>query len=216
MDTRSSNDSGLRVVPYTADDGVLSRCRDLGEPTLRLYLARGPQVVLGRGSKPEVEVDLEACATLGIPLARRRGGGCAVLLDPGNVVVSLALAVEGIGGNTGHFARVTDWLVSGLSAAGIPGVAQRGISDLALGDRKIGGACIYRTRGLLLYSATLLVTPDLDLMERCLRHPPREPDYRRGRPHRRFVQALCPGQFRGSASDLLGALTETLQLSDII
>ncbi|MDO9172389.1 MAG: lipoate--protein ligase family protein, partial [bacterium] len=33
----------------------------------------------------------------------------------------------------------------------------------------------------------LLFDPDLDLMERLLPHPPREPGYRRGRPHRAFL-----------------------------
>mgnify|MGYP000753667588 CR=1 FL=1 len=41
------------------------------------------------------------------------------------------------------------------------GVYRDGISDLVLGDRKVGGACIYRTRGLLFYSASLLVAPIL-------------------------------------------------------
>jgi lipoate-protein ligase A len=41
-----------------------------------------------------------------------------------------------------------------------------------------------------LYSATLLVDPDLDLVERYLAHPPREPEYRRGRPHRDFMGRL--------------------------
>ena len=35
--------------------------------------------------------------------------------------------------------------------------------------------------------------PDVTLMERYLRHPPREPDYRRRRSHTAFVEALSPG-----------------------
>jgi lipoate-protein ligase A len=40
------------------------------------------------------------------------------------------------------------------------------------------------------YSASLLVKPDVSLVERYLRHPPREPEYRRGRSHREFMGAL--------------------------
>ena len=67
---------------------------------------------------------------------------------------------------------------------------REGTSDLAIGDRKIGGSCIYRVPGLLFYSTTLLLDPDIDLIERYLRHPPREPDYRKGRPHREFMTSL--------------------------
>ena len=125
-----------------------------------------------------------------MPILRRRGGGCAVLLDPGNVVVSAALAARGIGDNLRHFARLSRWLIDGLDRLGIHGLRQAGISDLAVGQRKVGGACIYRSRGLLFYTASLLVAPDLERMERYLRHPPREPDYRAGRRHRDFVGAL--------------------------
>ena len=92
---------------------------------------------------------------------------------------------------------------------------QRGVSDLVIGaagarDRKIGGACIYRTRGLLYYSTTLLVGPDLDLVERYLPHPPREPEYREGRGHREFMGSLREMGLAESAGELAHELTERL------
>jgi lipoate---protein ligase len=118
-------------------------------------------------------------------------------LDSGNVIVSLALPVPGIGAIKSSFATISDWLIGALADRGVPNVHQEGVSDLAVptgkagdGERKIGGSCIYRTRGLLYYSTTLLVDPDLDLVDRYLPHPPREPDYRAGRDHRRFMTSL--------------------------
>jgi hypothetical protein len=35
-----------------------------------------------------------------------------------------------------------------------------------------------------------LIDPDLDLIDRYLLYPPREPDYRSGRSHRRFMGSL--------------------------
>ena len=64
------------------------------------------------------------------------------------------------------------------------------MSDLVLGQRKIGGACIYRSGALVHYSTTLLVEPQVELMERYLLHPPREPEYRQGRSHAEFVTNL--------------------------
>ena len=78
-----------------------------------------------------------------------------------------------------------------LAACGVADVRHEGVSDLAVGDRKLGGSCIWRTRGLVYYSTTLLVNPDLTLMERYLPHPPREPAYRRGRSHADFVTSVA-------------------------
>jgi len=148
--------------------------------------------VLGRGSDPEVEVELPAVTADGVALLRRRGGGCAVLLDPGNLVVSVVLPLPGLGDIKRCFARISSWLIEGLRTAGVAGVRQRGVSDLAVGERKIGGSCIYRAKDLLYYSTTLLVDPRLDLVERYLRHPPREPAYRRHRRHAAFMGTLLP------------------------
>lgn len=158
-----------------------------GSARVRVRRCAAAQIVVGRGGRAGVEVDLAAARAAGVPVLRRPGGGCAVLLDRGNLVVSLVAPMAGVGGVTSAFRAVTAWLVDGLAGCGVAGVAGEGVSDLVLDDRKVGGSCIQRTRGLVYYSTTLLLDPDLDLMERVLPHPPREPRYRRGRPHRAFL-----------------------------
>lgn len=180
----------IEPVQYTRDDALLLACRADSRPRLAVQACSATEVVLGRGSKPELELNVEAIEADSIPLLRRRGGGCAVLLDPGNVIVSWVERVPGIGGSKAAFARLSTWICEVLAATGIPGVEMRGISDLAIGQHKVGGACIYRSKDLLYYSTTLLVAPQLDLVERYLKHPPREPDYRGGRAHRDFMGAL--------------------------
>ncbi len=203
------------IQPYDEDDDLLELTRSDHLPRLRLSTPAAPLLVLGRGSVAEREVWTERALQDGVPLARRRGGGCAVVLDPGNALISVSLPAPGFGENLAHFARISRWLIAGLARLGVPGVTQRGVSDLALGERKVGGACIYRTRGLLYYAATLLVAPQLALMERYLQHPPREPDYRRGRPHRDFVAPLpLPGPL-DSAPALADALRQVLSLGDL-
>jgi lipoate-protein ligase A len=179
-----------KIGAYDADEPLLAAVLAGAPGGVRVYRPAGVAVVLGRGSRPERELHLERCLADGVPLLRRRGGGCAVVLDPGNVIVSLALPVAGIGDNLRHFARISEWLAAALARVGVAGVRREGSSDLALGERKVGGACIYRTRGLLFYGATLLVAPEVELHERYLRHPPREPPYRRGRTHAEFVGSL--------------------------
>ncbi len=113
-----------------------------------------------------------------------------LFLDPGNLIVSTAFPAEGIGGIQALFNQCSQWLIQGFRDMGLAGIYQDGISDLVMENRKIGGACFYRAKGVAYYSAAVLVTPDLDLMAYYLAHPPREPDYRQGRHHKAFVSGL--------------------------
>jgi lipoate-protein ligase A len=180
----------LQIGRYDRDDDMIAATRQDRRPRVRAYCPTQTAVVLGRGSRPEVELNVEACVADGVPILKRRGGGCAVVLDTGNVIVSATLPTHALGGVRRHFARLSEWLIDGLARIGVVGVRREGTSDLALGDRKIGGACIYSPKGALFYSASLLIEPDIALVERYLKHPPREPAYRRARRHADFMGAL--------------------------
>ena len=194
---------------------MVEATKEDGRPRLRVCRPEQTLVVLGRGSKPGVELDLPACLNDGVPLVRRRGGGCSVVLDPGNVIVSLTLPAEGLGRNKGHFKRISSWVIAALDGAGFSGIRQLGISDLVRDDRKIAGACIYRTTGLLFYTASILAAPDVSLMERYLRHPPREPNYRRKRSHEKFVASLLDSVDPAEAEGLAVKMREYLLLKEI-
>lgn len=198
----------MDIQPYERDEDLLSAARADGRARARVYRFPAAAVVLGRGSRPEEELHLDRLRADRVPLLRRRGGGCAVVLDPGNVIVSVTVPAPGLR-LAGHFASLSEWLIRGLTASGAPGVIRRGTSDLAVGDRKIGGACIYRTRDLLFYTVSLLVEPEIALMARYLAHPPREPAYRRGRRHAEFVTRLRD-HCGLDADTLAGRLPETL------
>jgi len=177
------------IQPYTEDDDLLQATRGDGIGRVRVYRFPYTAVVVGRGSRPALELRQEACHADGMKILRRRGGGCAVVLDPGNVIVSTAVTAPGLR-IADHFETLSNWLIAGLARAGVADVVQRDISDLCIGDYKVAGACMYRARNLVFYSASVLVDPDITLMERYLHHPPREPEYRRGRPHAQFVTSL--------------------------
>jgi lipoate---protein ligase len=183
-----STSSGL--PRWTEDDPLLADIRRDGWARVKVGRPVGLQVVLGRAGAPEREVRLDHVRADGVPLLRRDGGGGAVVLDPGNVVVSLVARVRGLGGIPDLYRRLSGWLAESLARLGVPGVSMRGVCDLVLGERKIGGACLSRSRDLVHYTTTLLVEPDVGAMERYLLHPPREPDYRQGRSHREFVGSL--------------------------
>jgi lipoate-protein ligase A len=70
-----------------------------------------------------------------------------------------------------------------------------GTCDLVLehptaGARKFSGNSLRVGRNWMLYHGTLLVDMNLELIARLLNHPPREPEYRAGRPHTDFLTNL--------------------------
>ena len=176
---------------YGRDEDLLAAAAESGEPGVSIYRYPRVEAVIGRGGKAASELNSEALLQDGIPVVRRRGGGCAVVLDPGNIVVSLALPLPGVGGISTAFNLISTWMIDLLRNSGVMEVQQRGVSDLVLGERKSGGSCIWRTRGVLYYTTTLLVDPQTELMDRYLKHPPREPDYRQGRRHNEFTTSLA-------------------------
>jgi lipoate-protein ligase A len=200
----------MRIGSYKQDDTLLIATQQNRQERIRVYIPDQVQVVLGRASKPETELHMGACMEDGVLILRRRGGGCAVVLDPGNVIVTVAEHVPGFGNNKAHFKRLSAWVIECLETLGVRGLGQRGISDLALGERKVAGSCLHRSRDTLLYSASLLVGPDISLIERYLKHPPREPDYRNGRPHRDFLRPLAPGLPQAELEAFARRLEETL------
>lgn len=177
---------------------------------MRVYRLPTTVVVMGSGSQVEKEIDAEACLEDGVLVQRRRGGGCSVVIDPGNVVVAVALPVEGLGGITHHFEWISSWLCEELEGLGIRGVTREGVSDLAIEGRKFAGSCIHRSKDLLHYSVTMIVDGRVELIERYLLHPPREPDYRAGRRHGDFVRPLAEHPGGWTAPSLEARLREVL------
>lgn len=176
--------------PWDLDAGLIAAVQAGGGARVAVYAHPGTAAVLGHGGDPWRETRPDLLRQDGVSLLRRRGGGCAVVLDPGNLICSVVLPLPGLSGITRAFAALGGLVADALADLGLVGVRQAGVSDLALADRKLGGSCIWRTKGILYYSTTLLVDPAWELIDRYLPHPPREPAYRRGRPHREFLTSL--------------------------
>jgi lipoate-protein ligase A len=163
-------------------------------PRLRLYEPAETAAVLGASGKPERDLKLAALEADGVPVRRRRGGGGAVILTPGQVVLALVTEVASDFGNRDYARAINGWVVEALASLGVHGLEQRGITDLALHGRKVLGTSIYRSRRVLFYQASLLVSNDVSVFSRYLEHPHAEPDYRQGRDHDTFCITLrCEG-----------------------
>lgn len=147
-------------------------------------------VVLGRGNAPETEVHEARCNADNIPVLRRRGGGGTVVLSPGVVVVSLVKHVKHQFYAKEYFQQINHLIIEALQTLDMSQLCERGHSDICIGDRKILGSSLYRSRTLLFYTASLMVSNDLRLLDLYLKHPSKEPEYRRGRRHQAFVTTI--------------------------
>ena len=169
---------------------------------VRVWMAPDPVVVVGSSSRVEDEVDLAACGAAGVAVLRRPSGGATVILGPGclmwSVIEPFPLGVPAV--ERIHDAMLGP-LAAGLSEAG-PTVARLGTSDLVLSGacdeeaKKVSGNALRVRRHGVLYHGTLLDSFDIGLAGRLLRHPPREPGYRRRRPHEAFLANLGLGRQR--------------------
>jgi len=117
----------LPTQPYEYDNEMIALTRGDNTPRVRVYPFDHVAVVIGRGGHQNLELHTENIATDGIALYKRPGGGCSVVLDPGNLIVSLALPLEGIGGITGAFRNISQWLIESLAECGVEGVGQNGV-----------------------------------------------------------------------------------------
>jgi lipoate---protein ligase len=166
---------------------------------LRIWESPQPMVVVGRSSRVGKEVDEKFCEQERISILRRSSGGAAIVTGPGclmyAVVLSYAVRPDLKDITRAHsyiLKQLTTSLGPLLSRAGI--VTCAGTSDLALRDEKgtatahkFSGNSLRMKRTHLLYHGTLLYAFDLSLIEKCLRTPPRQPEYRNARSHGDFV-----------------------------
>lgn len=182
--------AGENIPAYDFDDDLMDKLENSATPLLKVYPFPFRAIVAGRGSCLDQEIRLDRALADHVPVYRRKGGGCSVFLDPGNLIVSIAFPARGFSGIQQLFNMASQWLIRALSNLNIKGINQDGVSDLVIDSQKIGGSCFYRAKGLGYYSASILVAPDLAAMAHYLKYPPREPDYRKGRSHGNFVQGL--------------------------
>ena len=114
-------------------------------------------------------------------------------------------------GSKDFFRSINDLLIACLSEAGLSNIKYKGISDLAVNDKKILGSSIYRKPGMLFYHAVLNYGESPEYIASYLKHPVREPDYRQGRHHSEFITNLKAAGVNISLSGLMILLESKLQ-----
>lgn len=161
---------------------------------VRTWTCPGLAVVLGVSRDPAVEVDRDECARRGAAVLRRASGGGTVVVGAGTLQYAFAIphGAESPPPSIDDVKRSCNARVAAaLAAAGVRGPLEHDVSgDLVLRGRKVGGVALRRHRHATLLHGTLLVQADLDAVAAVLRHPAKEPAWRRGRGHLDFVANL--------------------------
>jgi lipoate-protein ligase A len=176
------------------DEALLEHAESGAEPceVLRLWESPEPMVVLGRSSRVADEVDEEQCRRLGLPVLRRGSGGASVVIGPGCLMYAVVLSYQ-LHPQVQMINQAHCYSLGILGAAVrrlVPAATCCGTSDLAVDGRKFSGNSLRCKRTHLLYHGTLLYDFPLSLISDCLKTPPRQPEYRRGRRHEDFVMNL--------------------------
>jgi lipoate-protein ligase A len=149
-------------------------------------------VVAGSSNVIETEVDEARCMEDNVRIYRRYGGGGSVVLHHDCFVLSFGGWVKHEFRNKYYFELLNQVIIETLSPLfGKEEIlGQAGISDIVYGEKKIAGTSLFRSRHYLLYQASVLLRPQLDVIARYLKHPSKEPDYRRKRSHKDFLLGI--------------------------
>ncbi len=171
------------------DDAAARAAWETGLRRLRFWWGGPPAVVMGSSERAENAVNVEACARRGVDVLKRSTGGGSVLQTRDVLNYSLITPAPASLDLKAGFRPGISLICAILEAFGVTGRPE-GTSDVAVGDRKISGNAQARRWRAVLVHGTLLVDFDYELAAAVLKHPTREPGYRRSRAHRDFLVTL--------------------------
>jgi lipoate-protein ligase A len=177
-----------------SDEALLDLCEEGNtDELLRFWEPQQYFVVLGSSKRVKEEVNVKACEADGIPILRRHSGGGTVLQGPGCLNYSLILRINPEG-PTRNVTEITHYVMQrhaeALTTLLGEKVEMRGSGDLTIAERKFSGNAQRRKLHALLFHGTFLLNFDLELIEKYLKIPPKQPEYRRRRSHLEFVRNI--------------------------
>lgn len=146
-------------------------------------------VVMGLSSSADDWVKQDKLSKDGIPLIQRFSGGGTVFVDEDTIFASWIINRKDL--DVEPFPKpILRWTADFYKKSlNIPLTLKE--NDYTLGNKKIGGNAQYLKKDRWLHHTTFLQDVDMNNMD-YLRHPKREPDYRKGRNHSDFITTLAP------------------------
>lgn len=159
-------------------------------------------IVLGQSNGLDESIYIENAEVDGVPVYKRPSGGETVVLSPKTLVISILKRGDRFQSPTLYFKNYSEKIIRALHTLGIRDLKVNGISDICIGNKKILGSSIYRNKERVLYHAVLNRAESAGTIERYLKHPVREPEYRNGRRHRDFITSLVEEGYRFTSREI--------------
>ena len=180
----------IRFENYNLPDSKLLN-RNSKDSAIITWVPDRSMAVIGYGSKPEDELNLDVIEKKGVPVYKRPSGGCSVILTPKMLAVSFAVYSAKQLKSKRYLDYFNNILLKALQNLNIRDLHLAGISDIAIKNKKIIGSALYRNAQMVFYHAVLNISEKPTTIENYLAAPPRMPDYRQGRSHSEFVTSLA-------------------------
>ena len=197
----------LTILEYNQPDSSIFKGNSDG---FLVWKPDGYYLVLGQSNTAERSLFIENVIRDGIPVTKRPTGGEAVLLTPSTIAVTVAKEFPVAILFKDFFRIINNLIMESLTEKGIAGLSSKGISDIAIGNKKILGSSMRCIRNRLVFHAVLNISEDPEIFEKYLRHPRREPDYRASRSHNEFVTSLETEGYNVSADDLIRSISNKI------
>lgn len=170
-----------------------------GNGILRFWQSPETFVVVGYANKIQAEVNVAQCEAEKIPIFRRCSGGGTVLQGAGCLNYALILEIapnSPLSEISSANKYIMDRnLLAIQSIAGSLSIKVQGHTDLAGAHgssvcQKFSGNSQRRHKAFLLFHGTFLLNFNVDLIQKYLTFPSRQPDYRGSRNHLDFLMNL--------------------------
>lgn len=172
------------------------------EKPFLIWIPDRTYIVLGASNKAEDSLHTENVKQDNIAIMKRPSGGQAVVLTANNLIISMVFDNKTTLQPKDIFWNINKIIIAAIETTGITNLSFMGISDIAISGKKILGSAIYKSKDILLYHAVLNIAEPASTFERYLKHPVKEPEYRKRRNHLDFVTSLKENGYHGSNKEL--------------
>jgi lipoate-protein ligase A len=202
--------TAINIRKYDLPDSYLFENK-IGTSAIIVWEPNETCIVLGRSNSSDDSLYLDNIINDNISVYKRPSGGETVLLSNKMIVISIVVNQTDFKNGKSIFKDYNNKIISALESLGIQNLGFKGISDIAINDLKILGSAIYQNKLVVFYHAVLNVSESTSLIEKYLKQPKRQPDYRKSRSHKNFVTSLNNEKYNISIHDLKNAIEKEFQ-----
>ncbi len=197
--------TAINIRKYDLPDSYLFENK-IGTSAIIVWEPNETCIVLGRSNNSRDSLYLDNIINDNISVYKRPSGGETVLLSNKMIVISIVVNQTDFKNGKSIFKDYNNKIISALESLGIQNLGFKGISDIAINDLKILGSAIYQNKLVVFYHAVLNVSESTALIEKYLKQPKRQPEYRKNRNHKDFVTSIANEKYNISINDLKNAV----------